>query len=103
MAEPMSRQFLLSRGHCCLMNCKNCPYEESLTKEGQKVNDIGLKPTPSKESEEESHRRASASDKGRNFPQMWQERQGERAGPGGKRERQVFAASREERLGIWQS
>lgn len=46
----MSRQFLLSRGHCCLMDCRNCPYREDLTKQGQKVNDIRLTPAPQKES-----------------------------------------------------
>ena len=50
MPEPMSREFLLSRGHCCMMDCKNCPYKEDLTKQGQKVNDIGLNPNPQKES-----------------------------------------------------
>lgn len=60
MAEPMSRQFLLSRGHCCLMNCKNCPYRENLTNEGQKVNDIGLNSTPSKESGADCGRRKQA-------------------------------------------
>ena len=26
MVEPLSRDFLLSRGYCCNNGCKNCPY-----------------------------------------------------------------------------
>jgi hypothetical protein len=26
--EPLSREFLLNRGHCCNNGCKNCPYKE---------------------------------------------------------------------------
>ena len=25
--EPLSREFLLKRGHCCDNKCKNCPYK----------------------------------------------------------------------------
>lgn len=57
MAEPMSREFLLSQGRCCMNDCLNCPYKESLTKQGQKVNDIGLTPNPRKPSGDESGRR----------------------------------------------
>lgn len=60
MSEPMSREFLLSRGHCCMMDCKNCPYKEDLTKQGQKVNDIGLNPNPQKESGAYGGRRKKA-------------------------------------------
>ena len=24
--EPLSREFLLARGHCCKSGCLNCPY-----------------------------------------------------------------------------
>lgn len=24
---PMSKEFLISRGKCCGLGCKNCPYE----------------------------------------------------------------------------
>ena len=27
--EPLSREFLLKRGHCCGNGCKNCPYTEN--------------------------------------------------------------------------
>lgn len=26
MSEPLSREFLLARGYCCHLKCKNCPY-----------------------------------------------------------------------------
>jgi hypothetical protein len=26
--KPLSREFLLKRGHCCSNGCKNCPYRE---------------------------------------------------------------------------
>ena len=26
--EPLSRDFLLARGYCCNLGCRNCPYEE---------------------------------------------------------------------------
>ena len=26
--EPLSRELLLERGHCCNNGCKNCPYKE---------------------------------------------------------------------------
>ena len=29
--EPVSREFLLSRGYCCDNNCTNCPYKENNT------------------------------------------------------------------------
>jgi hypothetical protein len=58
--EPMSREFLVSRGHCCMHGCKNCPYKESLTNEGQKVNDIGLTPNLKKESGADCGRRKEA-------------------------------------------
>lgn len=48
MSEPMSREFLISQGRCCFHDCKNCPYKESLTKEGEKVNDIRLPVRPDK-------------------------------------------------------
>jgi hypothetical protein len=41
-AEPMSREFLISQGRCCMNECQNCPYKEDLTKQGKKENDIGL-------------------------------------------------------------
>ncbi len=25
-AQPLSREFLLSRGQCCFSGCQNCPY-----------------------------------------------------------------------------
>lgn len=28
MTEELTREFLLSRGYCCHLGCKNCPYEE---------------------------------------------------------------------------
>ena len=29
MYEPLSREYLLSRGRCCHSGCKNCPYMET--------------------------------------------------------------------------
>ena len=26
--KPLSREFLLQRGHCCNNNCLNCPYKD---------------------------------------------------------------------------
>lgn len=28
MSEELTREFLLERGYCCHLSCKNCPYEE---------------------------------------------------------------------------
>jgi hypothetical protein len=30
MFEPLSREFLLSRGYCCHNDCENCPYSEQI-------------------------------------------------------------------------
>jgi gamma-glutamylcyclotransferase (GGCT)/AIG2-like uncharacterized protein YtfP len=27
--KPLSKEFLLKRGYCCKLGCKNCPYEEN--------------------------------------------------------------------------
>ncbi len=27
--EPLSRDFLLARGYCCKLGCRNCPYDEA--------------------------------------------------------------------------
>ena len=51
--EPLSREFLLSRGSCCHKNCVNCPYKkvlipipekESLGHVSKLVKEIGCKP-----------------------------------------------------------
>jgi hypothetical protein len=26
MTKPLTREFLLARGHCCHSGCRNCPY-----------------------------------------------------------------------------
>lgn len=31
--EPLSREFLLNRGHCCNNGCKNCPYKKENMKD----------------------------------------------------------------------
>ena len=28
--EPLSKELLLERGHCCDNGCKNCPYKEQV-------------------------------------------------------------------------
>lgn len=60
MIEPMSREFLISQGRCCMNDCLNCPYKEDLTKQVKKVNDIGLTSNPRKASGAESGRRKEA-------------------------------------------
>ncbi|MEM1069005.1 MAG: DUF5522 domain-containing protein [Planctomycetota bacterium] len=30
--QPLSREFLLSRGYCCNSGCKNCPYPKETEK-----------------------------------------------------------------------
>jgi len=30
--EPLSREYLLNRGHCCDNNCRNCPYKQKKIK-----------------------------------------------------------------------
>jgi hypothetical protein len=31
--EPLSREFLLSRGFCCDYGCLNCPYKEEIVED----------------------------------------------------------------------
>ena len=33
MTEELTREFLLSRGYCCHLGCKNCPYDEEASDE----------------------------------------------------------------------
>jgi hypothetical protein len=33
MPEELTREFLLERGYCCHLGCKNCPYEEEVSDE----------------------------------------------------------------------
>ena len=30
--EPLSREYLLNRGHCCDNGCRNCPYKQKKNK-----------------------------------------------------------------------
>ena len=31
--KPLTREFLLRRGHCCKNGCKNCPYGYDKTRD----------------------------------------------------------------------
>ena len=35
--EPLSREFLLKRGHCCDNGCKNCPYKEKKNMKNERL------------------------------------------------------------------
>ena len=55
--EPLSREFLLSRGYCCNMGCSQCPWRESLTNGVEKRKDIEPLKKASEKSGAESGRR----------------------------------------------
>ena len=35
--EPLSREFLIKRGHCCDNGCKNCPYKEKKNMKNERL------------------------------------------------------------------
>jgi hypothetical protein len=39
MTQPLSREYLLSRGVCCGSGCKKCPYVPKNTKGSKKIKD----------------------------------------------------------------